>query len=569
MISRKRVSVISVCLLLFILASLLLYRLETGKIRNQVHHGTDHEDGRAERLEACRLADGGFLLSDVFAGDGNIMVTCYARVYNGLSGKEYLNAKLPIEQENVEYTTPFSDLVKESSLWDLYYYSVCFDEDIRSSPELMNAITENTQIRETLKFAPGGDFGSFAGFYDAVYVCEALGIDYDRDRLKATLLSDIETRQYDLPSSRYSDLAIIQQMNDEFGLDVDISGNVRRDFEEYGEEISRYYEEGTLPLFMLYEYGMLARAYDLKPVMGDSGITEWFGHYKCEDTGCYGYMADARLAPADPPAMIMACRFGLLYGIDDPLLAADRYFTACRLDSGRYAPFSPIDQSRPEDTYYAYECLRLLDAGDQRRYIEKYLDENRRRDEDSPFYMLLETRAGRPIDMDILEKTAADIAASDMSGMTEWAVTDQLYRLSLCLDLAEGNDTELSGGTQAAILDAARCNAYSGNVIRRYVAAWLLERLGGGHMDAEMLTEELKQALRGFGQRRFSTDDFRYIIYVCQSWPEAEDALKADGECRRLIEEKLAEVDGFGYYNGRYPLYALCGGLMADSFING
>lgn len=60
MISRKRVSVISVCLLLFILASLLLYGLETGKIRNQVHHGTDHEDGRAERLEACRLADGGF-----------------------------------------------------------------------------------------------------------------------------------------------------------------------------------------------------------------------------------------------------------------------------------------------------------------------------------------------------------------------------------------------------------------------------------------------------------------------------------------------------------------------------
>ena len=223
MISRKRVSVLSVCLLLFILASLLLYRLETDKIRNQVHHGTDHEDGRAERLEACRLADGGFLLSDVFAGDGNIMVTCYARVYNGLSGKEYLNAKLPIEQENVEYTTPFSDLVKESSLWDLYYYSVCFDEDIRSSPELMNAITENTQIRETLKFAPGGDFGSFAGFYDAVYVCEALGIDYDRDRLKATLLSDIETRQYDLPSSRYSDLAIIQQMNDEFSLDVVIS----------------------------------------------------------------------------------------------------------------------------------------------------------------------------------------------------------------------------------------------------------------------------------------------------------------------------------------------------------
>ena len=147
--------------------------------------------------------------------------------------------------------------------------------------------------------------------------------------------------------------------------------------------------------------------------------------------------------------------------------------------------------------------------------------------------------------------------------------TDQLYRLSLCLDLAEGNDSELSGGTQAAILDAARCNAYSGNVIRRYVAAWLLERLGGGHMDAEMLTEELKQALRGFGQRRFSTDDFRYIIYVCQSWPEAEDALEADGECRRLIEGKLAEVDGFGYYNGRYPLYALCGGLMADSFING
>ena len=59
-------------------------------------------------------------------------------------------------------------------------------------------------------------------------------------------------------------------MNDEFGLDVDISESVKRDFEEYGREISGYYEEGTLPLFMLYEYGMLAKVYDLKPVMGDS-----------------------------------------------------------------------------------------------------------------------------------------------------------------------------------------------------------------------------------------------------------------------------------------------------------
>lgn len=525
--------------------------------------------GRAERLEACRLADGGFLLSDVFAGDGNIMVTCYARVYNGLSGKEYLNAKLPIEQENVEYTTSFSDLFKESSLWDLYYYAVCFDEEIRSRPELMKAINENPQMRETLEFNAGGNFGNFAGFYDAVYVCESLGIDYDRDKLKTTLLSDIETRQYDLPSSRYSDLAIIQQMNDEFSLDVDISESVKRDFEEYGREISGHYGDGTLPLFMLYEYGMLAKAYDLKPVMGDSEISEWFGHYKCRDTGYYGYMADARLAPADLPAMIMACRFGLLYGIDDPLLAADRYFTACRLDNGRYAAFSPIDQSRPEDTYYAYKCLRLLGAGDQSRYIEKYLDENRRRDESSPFYMLLEVGNGGHVDMDILEETASDIAGSDMSSMTDWAVTDLLYRLSLCLDLAGSAGAELSGETQRAILDAAAENAYSGNVIRRYVAAWLLERLGGEHIDVEMLTEELKQALRGFGQRRFSTDDLRYIIYVCQSWPEAGDALKADHECRGLIEERLADGDSFGYYNGRYPLYALCGGLMADSFING
>lgn len=358
-------------------------------------------------------------------------------------------------------------------------------------------------------------------------------------------------------------------MNDEFGLDVDISESVKRDFEEYGREISGHYGDGTLPLFMLYEYGMLAKAYDLKPVMGDSGITEWFGHYKCRDTGYYGYMADAKYAAADPPAMIMACRFGLLYGIDDPLLAADRYFTACRLDNGRYAAFSPIDQSRPEDTYYAYECLRLLGAGDQSRYIEKYLDENRRRDESSPFYMLLEVGNGGHVYMDILEETASDIAGSDMSSMTDWAVTDLLYRLSLCLDLAGSAGAELSGETQTAILDVAADNAYSGNVIRRYVAAWLLERLGGEHIDVEMLTEELKQALRGFGQRRFSTDDFRYIIYVCQSWPEAGDALKADHECRGLIEERLADVDSFGYYNGRYPLYALCGGLMADSFING
>ena len=551
------------CLPLIILFVLFLL---TSCVENEVQEPPEASGDRLERLVSYQYADGGFHFTPDEWMDSSY-ITYYAREFWKRTDQDWALPQLEARPDGDKYLPSLEKHVEDMFLSSLFLWTKCVKDDLINDESLIHAVMQNEELAAALKFEPNGPFGNFADFKSAVEICEDLGLEYDKGKLCETLLSDIKVRNYDAFSSLYSDLSVIHQLNEKYGFQMDISEAVLSYFPQYEDELKRYHEAGTLPLFMLYEYVSLGEAYKANMCISHEEILQWLDAYK-NDRGVYSSMPhQTDYDSSDPGATIMAMELAELCNGSIDEKAVERFFFSCERTNGWYAVCTTDEDSSPERTYYAYQSIRLLDSDKAEECLNLYLSKHG--EAEDIFSAVLAQANG--IQGENVAAMIDDIADRYENEWHDDASRDALYEIILGLDLLKQSGTHILEDTRDQLLDIAADCGQRERVSCKFLSEFAEELLESpDRPDFQSLSKELTKALSD--ENRLEMKDILCILTVCQKTDEAHRSIAENETCRYALENFTTGCKNrFGLYNttadGGQKFEAIYAGLMTEAFL--